>query len=84
MDSGLNSNLQYTWAPPLFPSLCNEMIRTMCTNHLGNVGFVHKDSYPSEPLLLLACVASLWYAWVGEDLCGPDFSNTSSFHSVST
>lgn len=34
------------------------------TYDLGKAGSVHKKLYPSESLLLLACVASLCYAWV--------------------
>lgn len=51
-----------------FPNLCNGVIRTRFTDYLGKAGSVHKESYPSEPLLLPACVASLWYAWVGRSL----------------
>ena len=38
------------------------------TYDLGMAGSVHKKLYPSESLLLLACVASLCYAWVWRSL----------------
>lgn len=44
------------------------MIRTRLTDYLGKAGSVYKKSYPGEPLLLLACVAFLWYAWVWRSL----------------
>jgi hypothetical protein len=62
------ADLQHTWAHPpypLIPTLGNGVIRSKLTDYLGKARSVHKESYPSEPLLLLACVASLWHAWVG-------------------